>query len=185
MNLVNGDPTASQYFTASLADQPATTAPARWARCRPARHAGRRRRGHIDRQDTNPIEVQGISRPSIQLATPCKPATRPGSKTRSACSTSSSNTLVDHAEAEIGVQLQDIDSLQTQNQSDQVQLQTVKSNDLDVDMTQAITNLLSLQTSFQASLQIAGMISQALAAELSVSAVAVRSVASGTAPACR
>ncbi|HEY5315380.1 MAG TPA: hypothetical protein VIK18_22810, partial [Pirellulales bacterium] len=160
VSLVAGDPTASQYFTASLAttdpgnDGSGTlgTLPASstLAGGTPATLTG---------SDTNPIEVQGAFSALIQLSSALQTGNTAGVESAVAL-LKSSMSMVGAAEAQIGVQLQNIDSLQTQSQSDQVQLQSVKSNDLDVDMTQAITNLMSIQTSFQATLQVAAIVSK-------------------------
>ncbi|HEX3656206.1 MAG TPA: hypothetical protein VHV55_10385 [Pirellulales bacterium] len=160
VSLVAGDPTASQYFTASLGTTdsgndgsgtlgtlPATSTLAGGT---PATLTG---------SDTNPIEVQGAFSALIQLSKALQTGDTAGVESAVALLQSSSSQ-VGAAEAEIGVQLQNINSLQSQSQSDQVQLQSVKSSDLDVDMTQAITNLMSIQTAFQATLQVAAITSK-------------------------
>lgn len=157
-SLVNSDPTASQYFTVSLgsgasgADTLGTlpSSAATLSGGQPATLVG---------SDTNPIEVQGVFSAVVQLANALQTGDTAGVESAVGLLQTSSNNL-STTQAEIGVQLQDIESLQSQQQNDTVQLQTVQSNDLDVNMTQAISQLLSLQTSYQASLQIAGMTSK-------------------------
>jgi flagellar hook-associated protein 3 len=160
VNLVASDPTASQYFTASLGTTDAGNDGSGTLGTLPANAtlSGGTPQTLVG-SDTNPIEVQGAFTALSQLVSALQAGNTAGVEA-AVNLLDQSTTLVNTAEAEVGVQLQNINALQTQNQSDQVQLQTVKSSELDVDMTQAITSLLAIQTSFQASLQAAGAISK-------------------------
>jgi len=65
---------------------------------------------------------------------------------------------VTFARGEIGTRLQTLDSVQTRLEDENVQLQSALSNEIDVDLVEAISNLTARQYSLQASLQTAGMI---------------------------
>lgn len=65
---------------------------------------------------------------------------------------------VTFARGEIGTRLQTLDSVQTRLEDENVQLQSALSNEVDVDLVEAISNLTARQYSLQASLQTAGLI---------------------------
>lgn len=62
---------------------------------------------------------------------------------------------VSFATAEIGTRLQNLDILGVRHEDENVQLQSALSQDLDVDLVEAISNLTARQYAFQASLQTA------------------------------
>jgi flagellar hook-associated protein 3 FlgL len=62
---------------------------------------------------------------------------------------------VNFARAEIGARMQNLDLFDTRLQDENVHLQAALSNDLDVDLVEAISNLTARQYAFQASLQTA------------------------------
>jgi len=62
--------------------------------------------------------------------------------------------------AEIGTRLQDLDVIGYRLEDEDVQLRTALSNDVDIDMVEAISNLTARQFAYQASLQTAGSMLQ-------------------------
>jgi len=62
------------------------------------------------------------------------------------------------ARGEIGTRLQTLDAVQTRLEDENVQLKSALSNEIDVDLVEAISNLTARQYSLQASLQTAGLI---------------------------
>lgn len=65
---------------------------------------------------------------------------------------------VTFARGEIGTRLRTLDSVQTRLEDENVQLKSALSNEVDVDLVEAISNLTARQYSLQASLQTAGLI---------------------------
>jgi flagellar hook-associated protein 3 FlgL len=65
---------------------------------------------------------------------------------------------VTFARGELGTRLQTLDSVQTRLEDENVQLKSALSNEIDVDLVEAISNLTARQYALQASLQTAGMI---------------------------
>jgi flagellar hook-associated protein 3 FlgL len=65
---------------------------------------------------------------------------------------------VTFARGEIGTRLQTLDAVQTRLEDEGVQLKSALSNEIDVDLVEAISNLTARQTSLQASLQTAANI---------------------------
>lgn len=65
---------------------------------------------------------------------------------------------VTFARGEIGTRLRTLDSVQTRLEDENVQLKSALSNEIDVDLVEAITNLTARQYALQASLQTAGLI---------------------------
>jgi flagellin-like hook-associated protein FlgL len=67
-------------------------------------------------------------------------------------------TRVNFARAEIGSRLQSLDIIKTRLEDENVQLQSALSNEIDVDLVEAISNLTARQYALQASLQTAANI---------------------------
>ena len=62
------------------------------------------------------------------------------------------------ARGEIGTRLQTLDAVKTRLEDESVQLQSALSNEIDVDLVEAISNLTARQFALQASLQMTGSI---------------------------
>jgi flagellin-like hook-associated protein FlgL len=69
-------------------------------------------------------------------------------------------TRVNFASAELGVRLQNLQVVDIKLQDENVQLNSALSNDLDVDLVEAISNLTARQYAFEASLRTAGSLLQ-------------------------
>jgi len=67
---------------------------------------------------------------------------------------------VSFARSEIGARLQNLDTIQTRHEDEEVAIRTALSDEIDVDLTEAITEFTSRQYAMQASLQTAGSLFQ-------------------------
>ncbi|HQU41434.1 MAG: flagellar hook-associated protein 3 [Planctomycetia bacterium 21-64-5] len=109
--------------------------------------------------DTNPQEVPGIFTALERLQTALQNNDVPGIQRATTLLTNAQQNLSD-VRAALGANEQAVSSLQSQVQTEQTQLQGALSNNVDVNMAQAISDLVSQQTAFQASLQVTGLISK-------------------------
>lgn len=109
--------------------------------------------------DTNPQEVSGIFTALSRLQTALQNNDVPGIQRAMGLLTNSQQNL-SFARAQLGANEQAISSLQSQAQTQGTQLQGALSNAKDVNMAQAISDLVAAQTAFQASLQVTALISK-------------------------
>jgi flagellar hook-associated protein 3 FlgL len=113
----------------------------------------------ISGQEVNPGEVRGIFSALVRL--------RSALLTGDAAQTSRSVDMLDEglsalnfSRAEIGARQKSLESLQTRLALEEIDLREALSNDIDVDLAQAISDLTARQISLQASLQLTGSISR-------------------------
>lgn len=109
--------------------------------------------------DTNPQEVAGIFTALERLQTALQNNDTPGIQRATTLLTNGQTNLAD-VRAALGANEQAVSSLQSQVQTEGTQLQGALSNNVDVNMAQAISDLVADQTAFQASLQVTGLISK-------------------------
>jgi flagellar hook-associated protein 3 FlgL len=67
---------------------------------------------------------------------------------------------VNFARSELGARLQNLETLQHRHEDEEVSLRSALSEEIDVDMTEAISEFTSRQYALQASLQVAGSMLQ-------------------------
>ena len=107
----------------------------------------------ITGSDPNPQEVSGVF--NTLIATPAG-ADRPTTSRRFSArprSLDQDSSRVSLAQSELGVREQGLAAAQTNLQTNATTLQSQLSQNQDVDLTQAISDLTSRQTAFQAALQ--------------------------------
>jgi flagellin-like hook-associated protein FlgL len=109
--------------------------------------------------DTNPGQVSGLFTALLRLSTAITNNDDAGVQQGLALLNSANNQLAT-TQAETGLRLQGLDSIQQQLQTQQTGLKGNLSDDLDTDMAATISQLLGQQTAFQAALQVAGTISK-------------------------
>lgn len=109
--------------------------------------------------DTNPQEVTGIFTALERLKTALQNNDLQGIQRASTLLTNAQTNLSD-VRSTLGANEQAVSSLQNQVQTESTQLQGALSNNVDVNMAQAISDLVAQQTAFQASLQVTGLISK-------------------------
>ena len=109
--------------------------------------------------DTNPQEVAGIFTALSRLETAFQKNDVPDIQRGMGLLTNAQQNL-SFVRAQLGANEQAVSSLQSQVQSETTQLQGALSNNLDVNMSQAISDLVAQQTAFQASLQVTALISK-------------------------
>ncbi|HVX15075.1 MAG TPA: flagellar hook-associated protein FlgL [Pirellulales bacterium] len=109
--------------------------------------------------DTNPQEVPSVFTALERLQTALQNNDVPGIQRAMNLLTTAQQNLSD-ARASLGANEQAVSSLQSRVQTEQTQLQGALSNDVDVNMAQVISNLVSQQTAFQATLQVAGLMNK-------------------------
>ncbi|MGD9632294.1 MAG: flagellar hook-associated protein FlgL [Pirellulales bacterium] len=108
-------------------------------------------------QDRNTIEVDSVFNSMIRLRT----AIQDADAVAIGAAVERLDVDLDRvtfARGEIGTRLQTLDSVQTRLEDENVQLQSALSNEVDVDLVEAISNLTARQYALQASLQTAGSI---------------------------
>ncbi|MBS0208791.1 MAG: flagellar hook-associated protein FlgL [Planctomycetes bacterium] len=154
------DPTASQYFTASL--DPADGSPNDGTGAVDVTATATANGGApqtLSGDDVNPQQTAGVFTAllNLQSALESNDTAAIGSATDML---KSSIVSVNAARAEIGVWQQGMDALQTQLNSTNTNLQTGISNTMDIDMAAVISQLMSQQTAYEATLRTAGSISQ-------------------------
>ncbi len=158
--LAASDPTVSQNFTLSLANTDAGNDGTGLLGTLPATSTLAGGQGAtLTAADTNPTQVEGAFSALVNL----RNALQADNTTQIQAAVNmltQASTTVNSAEADVGVRLQTISNLTTNLQTQQVNLQSAASNDLDANITQVISDLLGAQTSLQASLQATGLISQ-------------------------
>jgi flagellar hook-associated protein 3 FlgL len=161
ISVLANDPVAGPMFTASLTPtdggQPNngtgvidTTASGNLAGGTPDTLSG---------ADTNPQEVAGVFTALERLQTALG-NNDPLAIQRAMGLLTNAQQNLSFARAELGANEQSVSSLQSQVQTETTQLQGSLSNNLDVDMAQAISDLVAQQTAFQASLQVTGLVSR-------------------------
>ncbi|HWB07711.1 MAG TPA: flagellar hook-associated protein FlgL [Pirellulales bacterium] len=161
INVLANDPVAGKLFTASLTATDGgspnngtgvidTTATATLAGGTPDTLSG---------ADTNPQEVPGVFTALERLQTALQKNDVLGIQRAMNLLTTGQQNL-SFARAALGANEQSVSSLQSQVQNEQIQLQGALSNNVDVNMAQAISDLVAQQTAFQASLQVTGLISK-------------------------
>jgi len=109
--------------------------------------------------DVNPQQVPGLFSAVLQLQTALKNNDTAGVQSALTTLTTATTTL-DNAQAQVGFELQSIASQQTNLSNVQIQLQSASSDVLGANITEVISNLLSTQNSYQASLQATGLVSK-------------------------
>jgi flagellar hook-associated protein 3 len=161
INVLSNDPVAGKLFTASLTPTDSgapndgtgvidTTATGTLAGGTPDTLSG---------ADTNPQQVPGVFTALERLATALQNNNVTGVQEAMNLLTTAQTNL-SFARAALGANEQSVTSLKGQVQTENTQLQGALSNDVDVNMAQAISNLVAQQTAFQASLQVTGLISK-------------------------
>ncbi len=113
----------------------------------------------ITGSDPNPQEVSGVFNTLIRLQQALATGNQPEIQRTSALLTQDSSR-VSLAQSELGVREQALSSSLTDLQNNSTTLQAQLSQNQDVDLTQAISNLTSEQTAFQAALQTTAIISK-------------------------
>ncbi|HEY2761820.1 MAG TPA: flagellin, partial [Pirellulales bacterium] len=111
----------------------------------------------ITGSDVNPSETDSIFNALARL----RDALRGNDQTgldRAVSLIDSSSQQLDFTQASVGARQQALETLQNRLDSDTTSLQLALSNDIDVDLPTAITNLTEQQAAFQASLQVAGQL---------------------------
>jgi flagellin-like hook-associated protein FlgL len=111
----------------------------------------------ITGSDANPGETNSVFNALIRLSTALHNGDQPGI-TRAIGLIDSTTTQVNFSQAEVGARQQGLDTLQNRLSSESTDLQSALSNEIDVDLPTAITNLTAQQAAFQASLQVAGQL---------------------------
>ncbi len=109
--------------------------------------------------DTNPQEVNSSFNALIRLQTALQ-NNDTDAINRGMSLLSDATDQLNLTRASLGAREQSVTALQTSTTSQQNSLQTALSNNVDVDMATAITNLTSAQVAYQASLQITAQLSQ-------------------------
>jgi flagellar hook-associated protein 3 FlgL len=109
--------------------------------------------------DTNPQETDSSFNALLRLQSALQTGNQAGI-TRGLSLLSSANSQLGLTRANLGVQEQSVTDLQTSLTSQQNQLQSSLSGDVDTDMATAITNLTQQQVSYQASLQMTAQLAQ-------------------------
>jgi flagellin-like hook-associated protein FlgL len=107
--------------------------------------------------DANPGETNSVFNALIRLSTALHNGDQQGI-TRAVGLIDSTTTQVNFSQAEVGARQQGLDTLQNRLSSESTDLQSALSNEIDVDLPTAITNLTAQQAAFQASLQVAGQL---------------------------
>lgn len=115
----------------------------------------------ITGSDTNPQQVNGIFNTLTQLVTALQNGDTVAVQ-RNLNLLTQNQTQLQLAEAEVGAREQDFQNQQTAISNNLTTLQSSFSNNVDVDMTQAITNLDQAQTQYEAALQVTAMSSKLL-----------------------
>jgi flagellin-like hook-associated protein FlgL len=111
----------------------------------------------ITGSDANPGETNSVFNSLIRLSTALRSGDQQGI-TRAVGLIDSATTQVNFSQAEVGARQQGLDTLQNRLSSESTDLQSALSNEIDVDLPTAITNLTAQQAAFQASLQVAGQL---------------------------
>jgi flagellar hook-associated protein 3 len=109
--------------------------------------------------DTNPQETDSAFNALVRLQSALQTGDQAGIA-RGLALLSSATSQLGLARADLGVREQSVTALQTSLTSQQNQLQSSLSNDTDIDMATAITNLTQQQVSYQASLQMTAQLAQ-------------------------
>ncbi|MBL8829486.1 MAG: hypothetical protein JNM18_21085, partial [Planctomycetaceae bacterium] len=110
-------------------------------------------------RDTNPVEVHGLFTALIRL----KDAIGRGDNNAIQRGVALLDEAADRltvARGDVGLRSQAIDVYQVQLSEQKVELEKARSNDLEVDLTEVISQLTARQASFEAALRAAGTISQ-------------------------
>lgn len=161
INALKNDPVAGKLFTATLASTDGG-APNNGTGLIDPTATGTLAGGTPDTlsgADTNPQEVSGIFTALERLQTALQNNDVPGIQRATTLLTNAQTNLAD-VRASLGANEQAVTSLQSQVQNEGTQLQGALSNNVDVNMAQAISDLVAQQTAFQASLQVTGLISK-------------------------
>lgn len=157
---LTADPTASQYFSATLvASDGSPNDGTGTVDVTATATANGGTAQTLAGSDVNPQEVPGIFTALLNLKSALENNDTAGIGDATDMLRTGIET-VNAARAEIGVWQQGIDAVQTQLTSTNTNLQTGISNTMDVDMATVISNLLAQQTAYEASLRTAGAISQ-------------------------
>lgn len=110
-------------------------------------------------RDVHPLEVEGAFNSLIRLS---QALTENNLQeiSRSVAQLDDSTLGVNFARAELGARQQSIEILQVRLEDEEVELQTALSDELDVDLAEAITNFTARQAALQATLQTSAAISR-------------------------
>lgn len=162
IDLIDAHPLASLYFTAALSPLdgglPNTGLGTLGALPADQQLAG----GTADvitGGDPNPIEVRGAFTALIRLRDAIL-ANDSTAISRAVSLLDEATVNLNFARAELGTQLRTLDTLQVRLEDEEVQLKTVLSAEFDVDLIEAITELTTRQSAFEAALATAGAISK-------------------------
>jgi flagellar hook-associated protein 3 FlgL len=161
ISVLAADPTAGPLFTASLTPTDSgspndgsgivsSTAAATLAGGTPQTISG---------SDTNPQQLQGIFSAMVDLQGALKANDNAGIQ-RAMTMLTGAQTNLSYARAELGAHEQTVSAVQGSLQTETTELQGALSNVKDVNMPQAISAFLARQTSYQAALQVTGLISK-------------------------
>ncbi|MDX1961650.1 MAG: flagellar hook-associated protein FlgL [Pirellulales bacterium] len=103
-------------------------------------------------RDTHQAEVASVFTSLIRLRDALR-ANDPAQIIRSFGLLDASNEQINFSRAELGARQQGLDTLETRLEDEEVELKSALSQEIDVDLTEAISNLAARQAAFQASLQ--------------------------------
>jgi flagellar hook-associated protein 3 FlgL len=112
--------------------------------------------------DVNPLETQGVFNTLIRLHDAILRGDA-GEIERVTAMLDDDLDRLSFGRAEVGVRTRSLDALAARNADEQVELQTVLSDTIDVDMAQAVSEFLARQAAYEASLRtMAGMLRMSL-----------------------
>ena len=111
----------------------------------------------ITGSDANPGETQSVFNAVIRLGAALRAGDQQGIN-RAIGLIDASTKQVNFTQAEVGARQQGLDTLQNRLDSETTDLKSALSNEIDVDLPSAISNLTAQQAAFQASLQMAGQL---------------------------
>jgi flagellar hook-associated protein 3 FlgL len=111
----------------------------------------------ITGRDVNPGETDSVFNALVRLRTALRANDQNGIS-RAVSLIDSSTSQLNFARAEVGARQQGLDTLQSRLDSETVDIKSAISDDINVDLPSAISDLTAQQAAFQASLQVAGQL---------------------------
>ena len=111
----------------------------------------------ITGSDVNPGETDSVFNALVRLSTALRANDQNGIS-RAVSLIDSSTSQLNFSRAEVGARQQGLGTLQSRLDSETVDIKSAISNDIDVDLPSAISDLTAQQAAFQASLQVAGQL---------------------------
>jgi flagellin-like hook-associated protein FlgL len=113
----------------------------------------------LNGRDVNPIEVEGVFTALLRLRTALENSD-PEATQRAAALLDTAFDGVNFARGEVGARGQTLDALTTHLQDEEIELKKNLSDQIDVDIVKAISDLTARQAAFQASLQLSAQLQQ-------------------------